>query len=761
MFNNINIFNVTGSFFFGVCLMLWAEYLPYYNPLILILSLSVICALVWSSKYLRTLIICTLFMLLGLSYISWQVDNFKHHALPDLLQSKSVVIITKIKNVATKGSSQNLTVETLKLTDSDNKLWPVQPTLKLSWYKTNLKPKPGEIWSFKVKVKPPHNYANPGSFDIEKFMFASRIHGIGYIVTSKNTQLLASKPNLIDHIQRLRLNLASFIDKQNYQFGGVIKALTLGINMLPFEQKEVFQKNGLAHLLAISGLHVGLVAALLYKLIQRVSGNYNLRIFMTLAGATVYSTLAGLSIPTQRALIMLGVICLGKILIRHISMLNSLALALLLVVLHDPFCILSIGFWLSFSAVLTIMYLAQHNTRLGLIKFNFFISIAMAPLTILFFKQTSLIAPISNIFFVPIVSVLVVPLGLLAVILSLISELLAQSLFSLINSILALSWPILTKLSQVPIYELTLQPAQYIYLVLVSGGIFYVLYPKKLPYKPAAVLCFLPLYLYTPSKIAYGEVKFTQLDVGQGACSVLQTTNHTLIYDTGPKGFGFDAGSQVLVPFLKYERIKQIDLLIISHADNDHIGGTQALMTSMPVKKILAGESEKLEQYPLTLCNRGQSWTFDGVKFEILHPDQLAIGKKRNDKSCVLKITSKSNKTILITGDIEKKSEKQLLQYYTPAQLAADVLIAPHHGSKTSSSQEFIEALQPKISIFPTGYKNRYGHPKMETIHKYRKLHSKVLDTSYAGAISFLTTNQRLTVASYRQDNKKFWHKEL
>jgi competence protein ComEC len=759
MLRNINIFTFTISFFIGVCLILCLQYWQPINLMILAFSLLAMCLLTKQRRYLRLIAFCLLTVTLGFMYVNWQVINFSNNYIPAKLEGKKLLVIGKVKDVIKKRTSQTLIVEAVKIYDDHyNRLF-IRPTIKVTLYKNQADILPGQIWSFATKLKQPRNYANPGSFDIEKFMFAAKIHAVGY-VTPGQTKLLSSHFTPVDYIQILRLKISQFIDQQDYHYGAIIKALTIGVNSLPVEQKLVFQNTGLAHVLAISGLHIGLIAMLIYKLTKRLTSKYNLRIYLTIMSAALYSALAGFSIPTQRALIMLCVVFIAKLLQRHVSSFNTLAIALLLILLWEPLCILSIGFWLSFFAVAAILYLSSSGKKLSLLKFNILITIAMAPLTLLFFSKAPLISPISNFIFIPLISMLIVPSCFLAALsLLMINKHLACLIFGMVNNFFVFMWPLLTKLSHAPIYELTISEQQYINLLIAGIGLAYLLYPKKLPLKPLALICILPLYFYHPASIPYGEVKFTQLDVGQGACSVIQTTKHTIIYDTGPKRFGFDAGSQVLVPFLKHEHIKNIDLLIISHADNDHIGGTEALFANIPVKKLLAGETEKLEKYPMELCHRGQSWVMDEVKFEILHPDQLSLNKKRNDKSCVLKITSKSDKTIMITGDIEKKSEQQLLAAYEQ-DLATDVLIAPHHGSRTSSSKEFLQVVKPRLAIFPTGYKNRYGHPKLDTIQRYRAINTQVFDTSYTGAISFVTTDV-LKLSCYRLEHKKFWNRQL
>jgi len=303
-------------------------------------------------------------------------------------------------------------------------------------------------------------------------------------------------------------------------------------------------------------------------------------------------------------------------------------------------------------------------------------------------------------------------------------------------------------------------------------GVAILLLPRGFPARWLGIIWLLPVLFSPPDRPNQGEVWATLLDVGQGLAAVVRTQNYVLVYDTGPKAFcsGFNTGEAVVVPFLHANGIQQIDKLVISHGDNDHSGGAASvlthlavdeLLTSAKLQKIFAEKPDTLANAllntPTKACQAGQHWRWDGVEFQILHPSADFAAETNNNRSCVLKISTE-NRAILLPGDIEKRIEYQLVQQY-PNELTADILIAPHHGSKTSSSHRFLDAVQPKITLFSAGYRNRFGHPKKEIVQRYRNRRIRTWNTAETGAISFrLSANRIDSLSLASEEMRRYWH---
>jgi competence protein ComEC len=286
-------------------------------------------------------------------------------------------------------------------------------------------------------------------------------------------------------------------------------------------------------------------------------------------------------------------------------------------------------------------------------------------------------------------------------------------------------------------------------------GIAIILLPRGFPARSVGIIWLLPVFLISPAHPNRGEVWFTLLDVGQGLAAVVRTENYVLVYDTGPKfRSGFDTGDRVVVPFLRAKGIQQIDRLLISHGDNDHSGGAKSILENLTVDEILTSAPELFEvddNTKVRLCQAGQHWRWDEVDFQILHPPANSVAQnvaqKSNNQSCVLKVSTTAG-AILLSGDIEKRVESRLVQHY-PNDLKADILIAPHHGSGTSSTESFIDAVQPTIVLFSTGYRNRFGHPKKYIVQRYRHRQIKIWNTAQVGAIQIQLSTQGISVPSF------------
>jgi competence protein ComEC len=555
------------------------------------------------------------------------------------------------------------------------------------------------------------------------------------------------------------------------QYIGIIKALTIGDKHdVTQQQWDVFRQTGTVHLLAISGLHIGLVSGLMYFIVLSIGARLSFtspQQFAAISAISVglfYSALAGFSVPTQRSLLMLTIAMMAITWQRNVTATNTLALALVGVLLLDPLAVLSAGFWLSFLAVMLIVYslagrLGRARYGLSAIKIHWVTALGLAPLLLYYFQQISVVSPLSNFFTVPVISFLVVPLCLLGVLLLFFLPTLANQLFVLIDTIIHYLWLVLIEMVELPYATIqsALPPFYSVPLALV--GVFILLAPKGLPARWLGLVMLLPLSFVDLIKPDTGQVRFTLLDLGQGLSAVVETSTHTLLFDSGAKySDRYDMGSAVIIPFLTHRGINEIDTFIISHADNDHIGGAESIIKHTKVKQILSSVPDALAQHAVEQCRAGQSWVWDQVSFEILSPIEGALDGENNN-SCVLKVSSNYG-SLLLTGDIEKPAEQWLLQSSTEA-LNSDILIAPHHGSKTSSTRPFLEQVNPQIILVPAGYKNKFSFPHQQVIERYDDLMIPWVNTADRGALIVDVSSSVLDIKSARSIQGKYWNSRV
>lgn len=642
--------------------------------------------------------------------------------------------------------------------------------LRLNWYYPDQEIKAGQHWSFTVKLKRVHGNMNPGGFDYERWLFTEGVGATGYVRTDPQPVLLG-RDSVWDSIAVWRQSIADQLsqvlsDRQNL---ALIKALTIGDgSSIAQEQWEVFRKTGTTHLVVISGSHIGLVAGLVYFLVLRLWAwtgflawsPQKVAAVSALAVAVFYSGLAGFSVPTQRSVVMLTVAMAAILLQRNTRPFNTLAIAMFAVLIFDPLAVLSAGFWLSFLAVSLIVYtvagrLGKLGYFWGTVKVNWATSVGLSPLLLFFFQQVSLIAPLANLIAVPVISLLVVPLSLLAVIIMFISPLLADKLFYLADHALQGLWWLLAHLAEIPLASITHAQPSYWALLFAVPGILLLLAPIGIPARWLSLVMFLPLVFTDVKRPETGDINMTLLDVGQGLSAVVQTTHHLLVYDTGAKfSAQSDMGQSVLLPFLRAQGADKIDSLVISHGDNDHIGGAESLMRGIPAEKVLTSVPQQLSEHSPIECKAGQSWVWDEVRFTMLAPQQAF--DSRNDNSCVLKIQSEHG-TVLLVGDIEAAAESWLVEAYGK-DLKTDVLVAPHHGSRTSSTTPFLQATQPDYVLIPAGYRNQFGHPDNDVLARYQQLNAKWLNSADSGAITVNVKNNAFAVQGMRQTESKYWN---
>jgi competence protein ComEC len=611
---------------------------------------------------------------------------------------------------------------------------------------------------------------NPGGFDYERWLFTEDVGATGYVrpnplpvILGRNSawgRIAVWRQSITDRLSQL------MSDRPNI---ALIKALTIGDgNSIRQNQWDVFRKTGTTHLVVISGSHVGLVAGLVYFLVLKLWAGTGLLAWSpqrvaavaAMLAAVFYAGLAGFSVPTQRSVIMLAIVMLAIILQRNTRPFNTLTVALFAVLAFDPLAVLSAGFWLSFLAVSVIVYtvagrLGKSGYLSEMIKINWATSVGLAPLLLFFFQQVSLISPLANFIAVPVVSLLAVPLSLLAVLLMLVSPLVASKLFIVVDTLLQGLWWLLVRLAELPLATINHPQPSLWALVFAIPGILLLLAPSGIPARWLSLVMFLPLVFTEPEKPETGNIRMTLLDVGQGLSVVVQTASHWLVYDTGAKfSAESDMGQSALLPFLRLQGAGKIDKLIISHGDNDHIGGAASLMRGIPAAQVLTSVPQLLGEYSPVRCAAGQSWLWDKVRFSLLSPQHAFASE--NDNSCVLKIQSEQG-AVLLTGDIEALAESWLIETYGN-NLKADVLIAPHHGSNTSSTTGFLQAIQPEYVLIPAGHRNQFGHPHQEVLLRYQQIKAKWLTSADSGAITINVRDGSWVVQSMRDTESKYWN---
>jgi len=703
--------------------------------------------------------------LLGLLWTFFQANLVVKDHLSANLEGKDIVVTGVIANIPKRDGNRINFEFKPDISFADT----LPKKLRLNWYK----PLPSqfnadEYWQLTVRLKQIHSMSNPGSFDYESWLFQRHIGATGYVRTDKNNYRLSPAPHYsINNIRQSLLNKLQQYLNSSHQLG-LIEGLTTGVrDKISRQQWQTLRASGTSHLLAISGLHIGLAATIgffCFRWLWSLRSKNLLLLpaseFAAIGGflvALFYASLAGFSIPTQRALFMVATVMVAVLIRRPIAPSSLLAFSMLIILLWDPFAVLSAGFWLSFSAVALILFISQNRLpfpRWQWLKIHTFIAFGLTPLLLLFFLQTSLISPIANLIAIPFISLIIVPILLLACLMLWLYEPLAALLLHLADKLLSLFWPLLDTLAALPFSHWSISPLPFYYYLTIGISSLLLISPRGFPAKWLGLVGLLPLFLFNPARPKNGEFWFTLLDVGQGLAAVVQTHSHALVFDTGPKfSDSFNTGTAIVQPFLHYQGIKRINTLIVSHGDNDHIGGARPLIKVIPVDQILSSVPNRLPN--AQHCYSGQSWQWDDVDFKLFNPDKQDVGSE-NNLSCVLKISNTIG-SVLLTGDIEQATEKRLIQRYGE-KLQSTLLVAPHHGSKTSSSINFIQTVKPKIVLFPVGYHNRYHFPNKDIVARYAHNGISSLASDEQGAISVKFSHNLVSKPiAWRQKYKRIW----
>jgi competence protein ComEC len=688
----------------------------------------------------------------------------------------------------------------------------VPPLIALSWYAgfrdevTNAvgDVQPGERWRLTVRLQRPHGNANPMGFDYEAWLLEQGVRATGYVrpqprADTPNVRLAAFVPGFGNVVESSRAALRARILRtlEGRQYGGVIVALVVGDQRaIPQSDWQVFNRTGVSHLISISGLHITMIAGLfalgagaLWRHSFFTDWQLPLRLpaqkVAALAGALaafLYVLLAGFGVPAQRTLYMLLVVALALWLGRITSIVHVLCLALGVVVLLDPWAVLWPGFWLSFGAVATMLYATAGRTTAPLPQSasrwrrlraavalgahtQYVVTVGLVPLTMLLFSQVSLVSPVANALAIPVISLVVTPLALAG---SLLPAPLSDGLLLLAHAIVEMLAQVLEWLGARR-FAVWTAPAPPVWsFCWALFGTAWLLAPRGWPHRWAGMLGWLPLLTALPSSPPPGRMWITAFDVGQGMALLVETHGHRLLYDTGPAySLDADGASRVIVPYLRARGIARLDGVIISHSDLDHAGGAVSLLENVQVGWLASSlfdghpavAARRESHRPHLHCMAGQSWTWEGVHFAMLHPlpaSHADIALKPNARSCTVKITAGKH-SILLAGDIEAAQEAQLLARAADGELAADVLLAPHHGSGTSSTPAFLAAVHPGLAIFQVGHRNRYKHPKAQVYARYGEMGIARLRTDVEGAV-VLEFGNSIDVTPYRASRPRYWH---
>ena len=733
------------------------------------LAALLLCAAAWRLRLLRPLA----FGGLGLLWAQVNACHILCDPFPEHLVRQDLQVVGIVASLPEQRDWATRFLFQVQETSRGTQSLPFRGLVRLSWYRGAPPLLVGERRRLSVRLKSPHGLANPGGFDYERWLFQQGIRATGYVRSAAGDGMLEPGPGafLIDRWrQGLRDHLARVLGDSPAT--GFVQALVLGErSALTPGQWEVLTRTGTNHLIAISGLHVGLVATFLFFLFRWVWSR-SARLVLLLAapraaalgalmGALAYSALAGFAVSTQRAIIMLAVV-LGSVLFsRTTRPASGLALALVGVLILDPRAVLSYGFWLSFGAVAVLFHaLGSRLPSRGLWSrwgnAQWAVALGLLPMLLLLFGRASLIAPLVNLVAVPLFGLVLLPLTLVSAFISqipgleapllLTARLLEQGFVSL-EAVAGWEW----SAASIPGGPVWVWAAAF-------SGALLLLAPRGFPARWLGLILLLPLPLLRPPVPAQGEFWFTLLDVGQGLSAVVRTHRHTLVFDTGP-GFssGFNTGAAVLVPFLRDKGVANLDLLILSHGDRDHVGGLGGLASGMPIGRILAGEPDEVVGAEAEPCRAGERWTWDGVEFAFLHP--VEQGRKGNDNSCVLRLSTTRGDALLLPGDIEKGVEHDLVEEQGEA-LTSRVLVAGHHGSSTSSSQSFLQAVSPRWVLFASGYANRFGFPTDPVRKRVAELGASGLETSATGAIGFRFGDAGLVGPRlFRAEHPRLWRR--
>lgn len=756
----------------GVVLL---QFFPQLPPAFAVVALVLLGLLLW----LTTAIRAPLLLILGFAWAYWQAAHWLDRRLPETLSGLDLVLTGQVADLPqSNGEGQRFVFDAYSVSakgeQGETLDW--RGKVRLWWRAPDAKLTAGRRLRLEARLFPPNGWLNPGGFDRERWLYVQGINATGYVRNGHDLDEGPGHESLFMRIQRVRQTLRDRIAQAQGPPSGeaLLRALLIG-DRGGLEDKHwaVFRTTGTSHLVAISGLHIGLIAGaalFLFSRLWRLSSRLcewwpasKAAAAAALAVALGYAALAGFSVPTQRALVMLALAMGALMLGRNVAPAQVLAGALLAVLLVDTRAVLSAGTWLSFGAVAAILLLVSGRTRLSLLQgwwsLQWGLWIALLPVLTGWALPLSLIAPLINLLAVPWFTFVLVPLAFTPLVFFGWAEPVASGLLQLDLWLADLTFRALELASSAG-QGTSWQPPSVSAWALGLGlaGVAVILAPLGLRYRMLGFMLLLPLALGPPRAVPENGLKLTVLDVGQGTSAVVMTPHHTLVYDLGPRfASGFNTAEAVVLPFLLDQGVRRVDRLILSHDDADHVGAWRAFIDLMPVDEVIAGQSGALS-HPARACIDGEAWEWGSVKFELFQVSAFADVLSDNDASCVLRITH-PGAYFLLTGDITDKAERLLLKH-RPDWLPVDFVLVPHHGSRTSSSPAFVEAADADFALVSSGHGNRYGFPHPEVVERWRRSGAQVLDTASTGAqIVEVTSAGDVRLDRYRALARRYWHR--
>ncbi|ACC70625.1 ComEC/Rec2 family competence protein [Paraburkholderia phymatum] len=773
----------------------------------------------------------------GFGYGAWRAQTRLAFELPREWEGRDIVVRGWVKGLPTRSADGARFLFAVEAADVPVERFP--RTLQLSWIANDTPPpalEPGSRWRLNVRLKRPHGNANWGVRDAEAALLARDIRATGYVNLPLHALRLRGKASgvgvTVDGLRSaIRNRIAAVLADAPHM--GVVMALAIGAqDAVSTADWQLMRRTGTSHLVAISGLHIGFVAGLAgwltgmaWRRSLFVGRNWPLlvpaqKVSMASGAlfAAFHAALAGFNVPAQRTLWMAAIAALSYLGGRRVAPSVVLAWALGLVLLVDPWAVVSAGFWLSFCAVGAILFAMSGHARIarntsrdagleegertfvmrcgdalrlcigGLnerirsgARVQLAVTIALAPLTVCFFSQIPLIGPFANAFAIPWVSVLVTPAVIAGVALPAPFDALAfRAAHHLLECLVAG-----LQLFSSAAWTLWPLPQPSAWALASAGvGVAWCLAPPGWPLRWAAPLTWLPLLAPASGAPAEGAFRLTALDIGQGSSIVVETAHHALLFDAGPGPESTHAGERIVVPYLQAAGIDALDTLVISHADSDHSGGALAVLDSVEVRQLLAAlppthplwHAARGKGAQTVRCAAGQRWQWDGVDFAMLWPSTGPLQGKPNAHCCVLRIgaagVSQSQAQVrthmqthtaepqpviaLLAADIEAPVERTLLARERAA-LRAQILLVPHHGSKTSSTEPFLDAIDPSIAVFQVGYRNRFHHPYAGVYARYQARGIELTRSDDDGAGRIEASGAGLSLERYRQTHRRYW----
>jgi competence protein ComEC len=755
---------------------------------------------------------CAVAALLGFDYAAWIARERLADELSFADEGRDVQVVGIVAALPTRierGERFVFEVEQVETPEVH-----VPRLIALAWYQSPDGVHPAQRWRMTVKLRRPHGTFNPAGFDSELWMLEQGVRATGYVRDGPGhpspvrlRELVWRFNPVIDRARdRLRERLQQLL--QGRRYGGVIVALVMGDQGLIAQTDwTLFNRTGISHLVSISGLHITMIAGLvavaaggLWRRSNRLlalSPAQTVRAIAGACGALGYCLLAGWGVPAQRTFVMLATVAVTVLLRLRLSAAAVLSTAAAVVCLWDPWAVTATGFWLSFGAVASIFLVChgrvpdagrsepahsaagQRGGRLPgwraravevlheATRIQAAVTVGLVPLTLVLFQQVSLISPIANAIAIPLVSYLVTPLALLGALVCCLGEpmvAVAHGLLLASDALFEMLAGILTWLVQLP-YAWVGFAAPPIWAIAVAGvGVGWLLAPAGWPLRWVGAAWLVPAFVMPPDRPAPGALWLTALDVGQGMALVLETAHHTLVFDTGPKvSEDADAGARVIVPYLRARGIDRVSMLVVSHLDSDHSGGARSLIETLAVERVLTSiepEHPILQAaHDVQRCQAGQHASLGALELTVLNPPAALYERPRattNQKSCVILAQIGATRALL-TGDVPAREEAAMVAA-SGAALRAQVMVAPHHGSKTSSSEVFVGAVAPRWVSVQAGYRSRFGHPHPDVVARYARHAAQIVRSDWSGAARWrFGPDGSVALEQWRLDHARYW----